>query len=182
MTVSVNLLQEAQQMRTRLRRAGLAIQSASIVVLVAIGLLVFFLLSYTLILARQEKRLAEDILEQEEIIESMRSLENKQFLIKQKLSLAHLVVREPSLKQDLVSRLYLFLAERATVSEVRTQWGDPFVNFTGLSGDVFSLVNLLNDLTGFSEEEEVERVVGNSFFRTQEEGYQFQITFEFEEG
>ena len=179
MKSSINLLQEAQQIQARLRKFGLVLQTASIVTLAIFGGFVFLLLSYTLILNRQQNSIGEAIDEQKQIVEGFRSAESKYLLVKQKLSLSRKAVSEPSIPYDLLIPLYELTQTQVTVGEAKSERGQTFVGLSGQAEDVFSLVQFLDSLDAFAREHQAVRVIGKGFSRSGGTGeYRFEIAFE----
>ena len=183
MKLSINLLQETQRIKGRLRRMGLAIQSASVVVLIVFGVFIFLLFSYTLVLGRKQDNLSKSIAEQKTVIERMRPVEAKQVIIHQKLGLAGKVVGEPSLPYGLVSELY-DLSQGHNLKESKAQGvrGETVIQLQAKADDVFSLVSFLDALSDFAKERGAIRLTGSNFARTAEGTYRLQILFEIEEG
>jgi hypothetical protein len=181
MKVSVNLLQEAQKLRMRLRRIGLVLQSASVVTLGVFGILVFLLLSYTLFLGRKQANLSKSIVEQETKIEGLRAVEAKQLLVQQKIKLAETVVRDPSLPYDLATELYELAVTGPNVRSVSTVKGDGTVRLSSEVDNVLLLVESLDELVDFAKDHGVIVLMGNSFSRNDKGIYNFQITLTIEE-
>lgn len=182
MRLSINLLQEAQQMQARLRRVGLYLQTGSIATLVAFGVVIFGLLSYTLILNRQLGRLEDAISEQMAIIESLRSVESRHLLVKQKLMLSRKALSEPSLPYEVLVDLYALADSAVAVGEVSAQKGVRLINLGGEADNVFSLVRFVGELSEFAQRNNSVRVIGKSFARSSDaSSYRFNIVFEVSE-
>ena len=179
MKSSINLLQEAQQIQARLRKFGLMLQTASIVTLGIFGGFVFLLLSYTLILNRQQSSIAEAIDQEKQNVEGFRSVESKYLLVKQKLTLSRKAVSEPSIPYDLLISLYDLTRTQVTVGEAKSERAQTFVGLSGRAEDVFSLVTYLDSLDDFAREHQAFRVMGRGFSRSGNTGeYRFEIAFE----
>lgn len=178
---SINLLQEAQSIQLKLKRMGLLVQTASLVILGVFGALVAILLSYTLFLNRQHKKLVERISEQEKIVEDLRAAESKQLVIKQKLGLAKKIVDEPSLPYKLLNQAYLLASDSAEVVSAEASKGDQTVVFTVNIADVFALVGFMDELVDFSKENPVLKLVSNSVVRSQDLSYRFEFSLKVEE-
>jgi len=179
MKISINLLQETQQIQARVRRIGLWLQTISTVVLIAFGVLVFLIISLTFWSDRQANRISEDIEDTKATIEKMRPLESKLLFVKQKLTFSGRVLSEHGVRQDLATGIYELSKEEVTLDHVAVAEDDDFLVFSATAKDIFSLVGFLDRLLSYAQEHEVTRVIGNSFSRAENGSYQFDISIFF---
>ena len=179
MKISINLLQETQQLQARLRRMGLALQSGSIIILLAFGAVVFFILSYTFWSDRQAARLSEDISEKKAAIELLRPLESRLLFVKQKLSYTGKVLGERGVRHELVTDLYAASTADVVVSDIAITEGADALSLSATTTDVFSLVKFLDQLLVFASERDITRISGGSFSRTENGNYMVEISLAF---
>lgn len=178
MKVTINLLQETQQIQARLKRIGLVIQSASIVVLVVFSGLAFIAFSYRLYLARRQERILNNISELKGQVERLRSKEARYLLVKQKLQFVAEVMKEPGTRYDLATKVYDLARKIVEVRSVSID--EAGLSISGEAPDVFALVDFIQELQEFSQERGVGAIQGESFARTTEGSYRFFITLELE--
>lgn len=181
MRVAINLLQESQKIKARLRRMGLALQTASVAVLIAFGVLVFLLFSYTLFLDSKNKNLSQAIEKQVAAVEELRVVETKQVLVRQKLKLASQVIFEPSLPYDVATDLFDLASSRMKVGGVSSAKGDEIIHLTKVeASEVFSLNNFLDELVEFAKQHNAKLLMADSLSRGGEGSYSFQISITYE--
>lgn len=178
MKAAINLLAEARQIEARLRRLGYFLQSVSVATLVGVGVVVFLLLSYTLVLGRQQERVRESIRDQELRIENARGKETKHLLLKQKLTLAGQAVSEASLPYIVGLAFFERASEYSMVRGLESTQGDSAIHVSGEAVDVFSLVGMLDGLADFAREQQAVRLIGEGFSRTKEGTYDYSLKLE----
>lgn len=178
MKAAINLLQETKHLEARVRRMGLALQTVSIVVLVAVAAVAFLLMSYTFLVARQRVRLDDAIARQKSAIEALRPLESKHVLVKQKLSASEKVVSEPSIPYTIGLAFFENASQQSAVQGMNTGRDITGVTIGGTVGDVFRLVSLLDRLVSFSQEHGALRLTGEGFNRSPDGEYQYSLILE----
>lgn len=178
MKLSINLLQESQKIQSRIKRLGLMLQSASIVVLVVFGLIVFGLLSYSFIIKSQLEKVGEEIVKKEKMIELLRPIESIQVLVKQKASFVSSIVGEQSVEFLLASDLYKFSQGWIAVRGVQVLGDVGAITMSGSATDVFSLIEYFSSLSSYVEEQGIARVRATSITRGPEGNYLFGMIFD----
>lgn len=175
MKFSINLLQESQKLRARLKRIGLIMQTVSFFVLIALGVGVFILLSYTLVLSNQQKNISEQVAEKEKEIESYRLIEVKQFLVQQKLMFVVRAIDEYGVKHELVTDFYTFVRSYVQMDKLSISKANDMLIFDARALNVFELINFLEALVDYSEENKFSRAIASGFSRGSSGSYSFSI-------
>lgn len=181
MKISVNLLQESEQIASKVRRIGVLMQTGSIVLVVVFGIIVASLLSSTLFLSNRKSTLEEDIEDAKLAIESMRDVESKQFVVKQKIGFSQQVFQEYPSSHELLFTIFKFVTERATVSSIKISPSKGLISMSIKTNDVFSFVEFIKDLTSFSEEHSITRVLSKGFSRSEDGSYSFEVAISFQQ-
>ncbi len=179
MKIAINLLQETQQIQARLRRMGLLLQTGSIVILVAYGIFVFLVISYSFWSNLQADRLSDDISKKKAVIEAMRPLEAKLIFVKQKLSFIETIVNEGGVRSDMVTEFYKEFSGEVKLSHLAITKGADALSLTVTTDDVFSLVEFLDHLISFAEENDFTRIAGDTFTRLGDGSYQLELRLYF---
>lgn len=154
------------------------LQTASVISLLVLAVIVFLLLSYTLIVGRQVDRLEAATQKQKDVIGSLRPVETKHVLLKQKLSFAEKIISEPSIPYEVALDFFVIAHQESSVLGMDTGKETPGIVLGGSVPDVGSLVVFLDRLVAFSKEHSAIRLIGEGFNRTPEGEYQYTVLLE----
>ena len=161
MKVALNLLQETQKIRNRIKKIGILLQTISVGILIGFGVVVLIIFSYSFYLSSKADGIYEDIKQEKNSIEKMRPLETKHVLIQTKLTKISQAMDEHLMKQERAIEFYNFIRNRALIKAVALTENSNQLKLNFQTENVLSLVNLLVDLVNFSLQNETIKVETN---------------------
>lgn len=179
MRIKINLLQETQKVKTRLRQWGVLLQTVSIVILVIYGFIVFSIFSYSIFLGSQQNRVTKKIDDRKNTIEELRSVEIKHLLVKEKIGLIRGIFQDYGINHSKVTSLYSFLIDKIIVGDIKYAEEEGAIRFGGRVLDIVGFTSFMDEIVAYAQEESFSPVLLGEISRNDRGEYFFEIVMFF---